>query len=90
MAPSSRLHITLNKSPDKTIQTHTYNHRVDLVLPTDLYTLISAGLGPALAQPLRCWRFRAPLSALLETGFLNKYIKSGSFRLAHPAIGGGG
>ncbi|KAH8154360.1 uncharacterized protein LAJ45_02128 [Morchella importuna] len=77
MAPSSRLHITLNKSPDKTIQTHTYNHRVDLVLPTDLYTLISAGLGPALAQPLRCWRFRAPLSALLETGFLNKYIKSG-------------
>lgn len=80
MAPSTRCHISLNKSPDKVILSHPFNHRVDFVLPTDLYQLISTDLhsSPALARPLRCHRLRVPLSAILETGFFTKYIKTGS------------
>lgn len=80
MAPSTRCHISLHKPPNKTILPHTFNHRVDLVLPTDLYLLFSDDLhsSPLLKRPLLCHQLHVPLSAILETVFFTKYIKTGS------------
>lgn len=80
MAPSTRCHISLHKPPEKTILPHPFNHRVDLVLPTNLYLLFSNDLhsSPLLKQPPLCHRLCTPLLEILKTGFLTKYIKTGS------------
>ncbi|CUS13546.1 unnamed protein product [Tuber aestivum] len=80
MTPSPKCYISVHKSPEKTILPHPFNHLVDLLLPTDLYRLISNDLesSPSLSKPLRWHRMSIPLSVIVETEFLTKYIKTGN------------
>ncbi|RPB01241.1 hypothetical protein L873DRAFT_1677585 [Choiromyces venosus 120613-1] len=80
MTPLPKCYISVHKSPEKTISPHPFNHLVDLLLPTDLYQLISndSESSSALSKPLRCYRMSIPLSVIVETEFLTKYIKTGN------------
>jgi hypothetical protein len=57
--------------------------QVDLILPTDVYDLISQSLlsCPSLTAPPTYRRLVMPLSAILEPAFFNNYIKSGNILL---------
>jgi hypothetical protein len=57
--------------------------QVDLILPTDVYDLISQSLlsCPSFTAPPTYHRLVMPLSAILEPAFFNTYIKSGNILL---------
>lgn len=57
--------------------------QVDLILPTDIYDIISKSLHscPALTTPPTYRRLVVPLGAILEPDFFNTYIKSGNILL---------
>ncbi|CAZ86033.1 unnamed protein product [Tuber melanosporum] len=80
MTPLPKCYISVHKPPEKTTLPHPFNHLVDLLLPTDLYQLISNDLesSPTLSKPLLCHRMSIPLSAIVEAEFLTKYIKTGN------------
>ncbi|KAF8252284.1 hypothetical protein K440DRAFT_633551 [Wilcoxina mikolae CBS 423.85] len=84
MTPSPKCFVTLAKPPAKKKPfLNTFNHQIDLILPTGIYDIISQSLlsCPSLATPLSYRRLVMPLSTILEPSFFNTLIKSGNILL---------
>ncbi|KAI5855928.1 ribonuclease P 40kDa subunit-domain-containing protein [Tricharina praecox] len=82
--PSPKCFVSLSKPPAKKRPfVNIFNHQVDLILPTDIYDIISKSLHscPSLTAPPTYHRLVMPLGAILEPDFFNTYIKSGNILL---------
>ncbi|KAI5819732.1 ribonuclease P 40kDa subunit-domain-containing protein [Pyronema omphalodes] len=78
--PSPKCYLTLS-SPGTSSPpfTNPFNHTLDLLLPSELYTLLSSTL---LSIPLPSYsRLSMPLGRILEPAFFNHHIKSGNILL---------
>ncbi|KAA8909148.1 ribonuclease P 40kDa subunit-domain-containing protein [Sphaerosporella brunnea] len=82
--PSPKCFVSLVKPPAKRKPfVNAFNHRIDLLLPTDVYDIISQSLlsCPSLAAPPVYHRLVMPLGEILEPTFFNTHIKSGNILL---------
>ncbi|KAI5788135.1 ribonuclease P [Pyronema domesticum] len=78
--PSPKCYLTLSSPGSSTPPfTNPFNHTLDLLLPSELYTLLSSTL---LSIPLPSYaRLSMPLGHILEPAFFNLHIKSGNILL---------
>ncbi|KAH8652775.1 ribonuclease P 40kDa subunit-domain-containing protein [Tricladium varicosporioides] len=77
----------IKRKPFAAILSHPFIHKVELVLPQEIYEIVKKDLFEAAEKPIYC-RVILPLKALLEGEFFNEYIKRGNILMLSEGIPG--